>query len=226
MKIAPNSTPPQRSTDTADPDADSAESASPSATESDRRSAGDGFADGPEESLAVRQNVLDALRKVMGTPFPPTAEAYAERERLIHSELLSLHPMTHSQMQVLRDIRSIGVDDVHVWHGSHVVVRDEGHLYGSWKGLGEATRRPSSHYREDATQQFEVAFLPLGALLFGKIDEVGTWFQMENSASAQTLAHAVDYLKHKLSGHWNIGPLGLSPHSEKRGTALVLPFRR
>lgn len=225
MKIPPAGPPPQRSADSDETSPHAPRPDGASASPVDRRPEDDSFIVSPRQP-GIRQAVLESLRKVLGTPFPLTSDAHRERERAIQDELMVLQPLSPHQKLVLRDIRTLGVDDVHLWHGSHVVVRDDGQLYRDWKGLSNCAVRASSHYRDHPAQQYEVPFQPLGALLFGRTEEENTWFQMENSASAETITHALDYLKHKLSGNWNVGPLGLSPHSEKRSTEVVLPYRQ
>ncbi|MDD4005475.1 MAG: hypothetical protein PHW69_09800, partial [Elusimicrobiaceae bacterium] len=102
------------------------------------------------------------------------------------------------------------------------IVRDRGRLYDKWAMLPDARQRISSHYPGVSTPQYEVRFPGMGVVLFGKTGEGDTWFQMEaHSASGlDALLHVGDYVIHKMSKQ-NVGPMGLSPHSEKIGHEMV-----
>ena len=84
----------------------------------------------------------------------------------------------------------------------------------------------------------------IGVVLFGKTAEGQTWFQVEAHTGSDLLHHGVDAVIHftsqfagalneALREHGlpageaelnNVGPAGLSPHSEKKGRALLVPF--
>ena len=119
-----------------------------------------------------------------------------------------------------------------LWHGSHAIVRDNGHLYHRWSRLPGAVPRFSSHYSGVPVQQFGIAFRD-HQLLFGKTSTIGsTWFQMEAHAfNPQQILddpdlvvyHGQDFLKYRVH-RMNVGPFGLSPHTETK-KPLVLSYR-
>ena len=126
---------------------------------------------------------------------------------------------------LLEGMRGIGVDDVDLFHGSHVVVKDGGLRYRQWQTLANARARHSSHYPGVAQTQYEIVLPKAGVLLFGVTPDGDTWFQTEahaDSSGVDWLLHRLDYVKHKGLGFVNVGPLGLSPHSEKTRTELVV----
>jgi len=150
----------------------------------------------------------------------PRTPAELERERRRLAGALQEVEQGPAGRRALDDIRRLGVPDVDFYHGSHVVVKDGGRLYDSWKALG-ASPRISSHYRGVDTQQYELR-LEAGVILFGKTAGEDSWFQMEaHGASPQeALLHVGDYLKHKLEGGQNVGPMGMSPCTE--GNPIVI----
>jgi hypothetical protein len=127
--------------------------------------------------------------------------------------------------EVLKSVEALPVSPVDIWHGSHIVVTDGGKRYDEWKN--GARERGSSHYRGFDSPQFEYDFPELGGLLFGKTPEGHSWFQFENHTAEKYLnkfSHVFfDYSLHKLGGDINVGPLGLSPKSEKNSNAVVIP---
>ena len=128
------------------------------------------------------------------------------------------------RLAMLAELRETGVDDVDLFHGSHVVVKDGGARYERWQNLG-ARARTSSHYPGVTTPQYEIDFPGMGVVLFGKDADGSTWFQTEAHADSSGLdwaLHRLDYVKHKGLGFVNVGPLGLSPRSDKRGTPIIV----
>jgi hypothetical protein len=158
------------------------------------------------------------------TPYPAGAQALAkESGRLAKLLQPPIAALPANQQQVVRDVRGLGVSDADLFHGSHVVVHDGGKLYAKWSALGP-TPRTSSHYPGCKTQQYEFAMQGVGGFLFGKTPAGDTFFQFEAHPNAggfkDHLLHLADYEIHKLSGDMNVGPFGLSPHSEKTGQQL------
>lgn len=132
---------------------------------------------------------------------------------------------TADQKTVLAELRATGVDDVDLFHGSHVVVKDGGERYRLWQTLANARARTSSHYPGVTDTQFEIVLPDNGVVLFGLTGDGDTWFQTEAHADSTGLEwalHRLDYVKHKGFGYVNVGPLGLSPHSEKKDTEIVV----
>lgn len=126
---------------------------------------------------------------------------------------------------VLAELRAVGADDVDLFHGSHIVVKDGGDRYRLWQTTADARARTSSHYPGVTDTQYEIVMPKTGVLLFGLTPDGDTWFQTEAHADSKGLEwvlHRLDYVKHKGFGFVNVGPLGLSPHSEKKATELVL----
>ena len=130
-----------------------------------------------------------------------------------------------AQNDVLAELRGTGADDVDLFHGSHIVVKDGGERYHRWQTMAAARARTSSHYPGVTDTQYEIALPKTGVVLFGLTADGDTWFQTEAHADSSGLEwalHRLDYVKHKGFGFVNVGPLGLSPHSEKKSTELVL----
>lgn len=131
------------------------------------------------------------------------------------------------RLTLLEGLRGIGVDDVDLFHGSHVVVKDGGARYREWQMLAHARARTSSHYPGVADTQYEIVLPEAGVLLFGVTPDGDTWFQTEAHADDESrrwewIKHRLDYVKHKGFGFVNVGPLGMSPHSEKKGTEIIV----
>jgi hypothetical protein len=132
----------------------------------------------------------------------------------------TLGQLSPRHLDVLKDIRQQS-NVVDAFQGAHVVVHDRGELYGKWSKLG-AQPRISSHYQNVKVQQYEIKFPGMGAVLFGKTPEGQSWFQMEahSGTGFDALLHLGDYFQSVASGGKNIGPMGQSEHSEKRGREL------
>jgi hypothetical protein len=148
--------------------------------------------------------------------------------------------------QLVDDLRGLGVDEVDVFHGSHVVIDgDAGALYDRWIALGAHSRTaPSSHYPDVKTPQYEMDLPGIGVALFGKTASGQTWVQVEAHTGSDLLHHGIDAAVHfaslfagavnkALRDHGlpagegdlsNVGPAGLSPHSEKNGRELVVKY--
>jgi hypothetical protein len=136
----------------------------------------------------------------------------------------TLPPRSPEQEAVLTDLAMLGASPTDIWNGAHFVVDgDGGHFYEAWRPLG-AWPRLSSHYPQVDTPQLEIRFDRAG-FLFGKNAAGDTWCQMEKTSRiASPLAHFFDFIAYRISGK-NVGPLGLSPHTE-RGGAIHLRDRR
>lgn len=126
----------------------------------------------------------------------------------------------------------------HVFNGGHVVMKDSGYHYANWAAQLAADElrggvRWSSHYdRGNCMAQYEVILPKLGCILFGRTAEQHTWFQSESwqatepgsAGFAKKIAHVVfGYGMHVLSGWKQVGGLGYSEWSEKKGSELVIP---
>jgi len=161
------------------------------------------------------------------SPYPKGAEQAGREEERIRETAGAKEPsLPYQYRQVLDGIRAMGVSYVDLYHGSHMIIRDEGAHYEQWRLLN-AFPRISSHYRDVNTQQYELRLKDIGGLLFGKTKDESTWFQMEahTSAPENALLHVGDYLKHKLEGGVNIGPMGESPRTDQSPIFLDPPRR-
>jgi hypothetical protein len=173
----------------------------------------------PDWQEQVRQTLL-------GPEYPATPAAMAVENRRVGAEIAGpLAKLPPRKAQFMEQLRGLGLSDVELFRGSHTVVQDNGALYEQWKAL-DARPRTSSHYPGLKTQQYEIELPGLGVVLFGKDKSGQTWFQMEAHGTRleEVVPHMWDYVQHKLSGNQNIGPLGSSPHSEKQGRELRLPY--
>lgn len=155
-----------------------------------------------------------------------TEQARNEDMRIREAAVNKEAALPDQYRQVLEEIRAMGISYVDLYHGSHMIIRDEGTHYEQWLLLN-AFPRISSHYRDVNTQQYELRLKDIGGLLFGKTKDESTWFQMEahTSAPENALLHVGDYLKHKLEGGVNIGPMGESPRTDQNPIFLDPPQR-
>jgi len=163
------------------------------------------------------------FRLGLGGPakYPTTDAERSQEERRIQQrfgEAISKLPASPKKM--LQDMRALGLSDVDIFHGSHVVVEDGGRTADAWQQLPGARPRTSSHYGGGPPQQYEMSFPGVGVVLFGKTPDGNSFFQMEAHSNNDTVNHTADYILHKLSGNQNVGPAGVSPHSEKEGKEL------
>lgn len=174
--------------------------------------------------FVVGAHVLNVVDHSPG--YPEDDAARAKRAARVAKDLArASKSWTAAQRAVLAGLRSVGVDDVDLFHGSHVVVKDGGARYRLWQTMASARARTSSHYPGVPDTQWEIALPGTGVLLFGLTPDGHTWFQTEahaDSSGLEWMLHRLDYVKHKGFGFVNVGPLGLSPHSEKKGTELVV----
>lgn len=164
------------------------------------------------------------LQVVDHSPSYPKDDATRAKENARIAKEIAKKPFGEMEKTVLADLRATGADDVDLFHGSHVVVDDGGLLYEKWIALG-ARPRTSSHYKDVATPQYEIELPRTGVLLFGKTAAGETWFQTEAHADKRGVdwvLHRLDYVKHKGLGFVNVGPMGISPHSEKTGAEIRL----
>ncbi|MCX5791410.1 MAG: hypothetical protein NTY45_04210 [Elusimicrobia bacterium] len=162
-----------------------------------------------------------------GHHYPKGMEQARREETRIRGAAANKEPALPDQYrQVLEEIRAMGVSYTDLFHGSHMIIRDEGAHYERWRLL-HAFPRISSHYRNVKTQQYELRLKNIGGLLFGKTSDENTWFQMEahTSAPENALLHVGDYMKYKLGGGVNIGPMGESPRTDQSPIFLDPPQR-
>ena len=164
--------------------------------------------------------------------YPKNESEFAkERQRIdqaLRDRLGGIGPAS-DQQEMLDDIKKLNISDhptVDFWHGAHVVVKDDGSLYEKWSKMPSVDKRISTHCPGVKAQQYELDFPKIGAVLFG-VDKGGnTWFQAENNQGAGNFAdavgHVADFLIHKGCGDQNVGPMGLSPYSDKLGTQLIV----
>lgn len=153
------------------------------------------------------------------TPYPKgRAETASEEQRVAEWLKPRLPGLPAGAAATVAEARGVGVSDIDLFHGSHVVTSDAGALYERWAKRG-AVARVSSHYPDVHVQQYETPLKEMGVLLFGKTAEGNTWFQMEafGSRGVDALAHVGEYVRHEVTGGMNIGPLGLSPYTDARG---------
>lgn len=152
--------------------------------------------------------------------------------------------ITESGKTIVTDAGMLGLDNVDLFHGSHIVIGgdgrtgDGGALYERWKKLDGAEKRDSSH--ESSAQQYQLKVGPGDAVvLFGKTADGNTWFQFERHPGragnlaekgfdvAKTVVgnvfdgelsykdgHGEDYDLY-VKIRQNVGPFGVSPHSDR-----------
>lgn len=179
----------------------------------------------------------------------PDAERRRAEIRRIEAVIREKGELTGSGRTIIADLEKLGLDEVDIWHGSHVVVGgdglagDGGLLYERWKELDGAKSRTSSHASSDTQYQIKVG--PDDAvILFGRTENGDTWFQLERhpgrtgslfskivsggSSFVGNLAdfelsfndaHGDDYELYKKIRQ-NIGPYGVSPHSDRNPVRL------
>ncbi len=172
----------------------------------------------------------DLLARALGSfaPYPRTAAAAARDAARVTAQVnRALPELTRPQARLVRDVRSLGISDLDLFRGAHVVVTDKGTRYWRWRELGSYSRG-SSHYPELPSAQQAIDLGPLGTCLFGLDGADNTWFQLEAHgvrSPRERARHVVDYLAHAATRR-NVGPMGLSPFTEKRGREHVVELGR
>ncbi len=174
----------------------------------------------------------------------PDQQKRAQENERIRKLIDEKGGLTDSGKTVISDARALGLDNTDIFHGSHVFVEnangkgDDGALYRKWKKLPGAEERTSSHQSKE--QQYQIKVGPGDAVvLFGTTPEGNTWFQLERHAGRAGNfaekgvsvvktgignlfhgelsiddAHGKDFhLYQKI--RQNIGPMGVSPHSDR-----------
>ncbi len=176
--------------------------------------------------------------------FYPESHEREEENARIEKLIFEKGGLSKAGKIIIPDLRSIGLDNTDIFHGSHVLLEDEhgkgdgGELYRKWKDLPGAEKRTSSHYSSETQYQIKVG--PGDAVvLIGVTDNGNTWLQLERSpgrtgSTAKKIlsglgsgvsnlthgelsfddAHGKDYDLYKKIRQ-NIGPFGVSPHSDK-----------
>lgn len=167
-----------------------------------------------EELDQVLLRTREKYGKVLPPPENDLAQIYTYLQRRERA-------LPESCRSIMATIRSLGISNMDIYCGSHIVCRDGGQLYRKWSGLG-AFPRISSHYKNIDIQQFELRLEGIGSVLFGKTGEGDTWFQMEAHSASLTEAfpHLLDYFKHRMNDGDNVGPLGTSPRND--GNPLLI----
>lgn len=155
------------------------------------------------------------------------AQCIEETARIKARVAKALPGFSEGAKGILRELAKMGVSDIDVWHGSHIVVDGAGiepDLYDVWSKSPGRIERESSHYPNVDCQQYEVELPGLGAVLFGRDENGNTWLQLENHSGGKdlvnSLGHVLDFVLHKASGDFNVGPLGITPRTDKRGSAV------
>ena len=173
------------------------------------------------------------------SPYPNTQDRGVREGLLKGQEARFLAPLLAPEARaVVVDLAVLGADRVDIWHGSRFVVTgDKGALYRQWSARGTtvgsrhgtgklatgklttgklATGKLTTHRATTstaATGKLQAApfRLPLGfreaSVLVGKTANGDTWVQLERHGDP--------------SASVNIGPLGWSPHNEKRPIPLM-----
>ena len=86
--------------------------------------------------------------------------AAARVRRLADPKLAGLPP---EKRAVLDQIRALGVDEVDLFQGSHVLIRDGGSHWSAWQAVSRE-RGASSHYVGSPHKQYELELPGLGAV--------------------------------------------------------------
>ena len=182
----------------------------------------DGAGEDPFSKWARDAQAVIAHVDPTSAPYPESAReravAVARVRRLADPKLAGLAAEART---VLDEIGSLGVDGVDLFHGSHVVIHDGGSRWSQWQAISRE-RRASSHYPGSPHAQFELDLPGLGVLLFGRTPDGDTWLQMEARGERDIGGHFADFVRHNLYGFVNVGPLGLSPRTDKRNDPIVV----
>jgi hypothetical protein len=190
--------------------------------------------DPPATAPVVTDGKVPPLAADRGTPPAyPDAAAWASANLVLATQAAQyITPvLTPGAKAVVRDLEGLGVSSVDLWYGSHIqLLGDQGTYYGKWTGpASKASQRTSSHRSSAPQLQIQVGLRDNG-ILIGKTATGDTWVQFERHAfhatSASELGRLVGILKNLHSAHTedffiyrrtmqNVGPLGLSPHTDK-----------
>ncbi|MFT3842621.1 MAG: hypothetical protein QM723_36865 [Myxococcaceae bacterium] len=174
----------------------------------------------------LENKAKDLLMKSMG-PYPSAGDRAARTAQL--DQAVAKMGLPPDQQKLLSTLKQAGANSVDLWQGSHMKFDDGGKLYDQLKSMPGAEARASSHYPDVKTQQYQL-MVGNAPLLFGKDAKGNTWMQMEGHPFHQKFdldpkklaaqlgddaAHLTDYAKYVALGKTqNIGPMGISPHSE------------
>lgn len=166
------------------------------------------------------------LMKSMG-PYPSPGDRAARTAQL--DQAVAKMGLPPDQQKLLATLKQAGANSVDLWQGSHMKFDDGGKLYDQLKSMPGAEARSSSHYPGVKNQQYQL-MIGNAPLLFGQDAKGNTWMQMEGHPFHQKfdmdpkklaaelgddVAHLTDYAKYVALGKTqNIGPMGISPHSE------------
>jgi hypothetical protein len=183
--------------------------------------------------IAVDGNV-PPLAADRGTPpdYPDVKAREAANLTLTSQAAEFISPLlTPGAKVVTTDLENLGVLAIDLWYGSHIqLVGDRGAFYTKWTLPGSlAVERTSSHASSAPQFQIQVGLRDVGVLM-GKTPDGDTWVQFERHAfhvkstseigklvgiiKSLHSAHAEDYLIYRRTKQ-NVGPLGLSPHTDK-----------
>jgi hypothetical protein len=174
----------------------------------------------------AKTDLQKMLMKSMG-PYPTDSQRAARTQQL--DQAVAKMNLPPDQQKLLSTLKQAGANSVDLWQGSHMKFDDGGKLYDQLKSMPGAEARASSHYPGVKTQQYQL-MVGNAPLLFGKDATGNTWMQMEGHPFHQKFdldpkklaaelgddaAHLTDYAKYVALGKTqNIGPMGISPHSE------------
>lgn len=174
----------------------------------------------------LENKAKDFLMKSMG-PYPSAGDRAARTAQL--DQAVAKMGLSPDQQKLLGTLKQAGANSVDLWQGSHMIYDDGGKLYEKLKSMPGAEARSSSHYPGVKNQQYQLT-IGNAPLLFGKDAKGNTWMQMEGHPFHQKfdldpkklagelgddVAHLTDYAKYVALGKTqNIGPMGISPHSE------------
>ena len=178
-----------------------------------------------------RRKIFESVARKEGLYVTPARQTPQQAARERQRVMTRVNAMPADKRAVLQSVQKTGANVVELMHGAHVVIDDGGKRYNEWKAM--ATPRSSSHYKDVNSQQYEIN-MNGSPLLFGKDAQGRTWMQMEHASGAgwgkapnlgkvirgkaplvdPALAqHITDFVTYKATGE-NVGPMGLSTHSE------------
>jgi hypothetical protein len=126
-----------------------------------------------------------------------------------------------------------------VFHGANIRLRDDnGKVYNKLKArngltVGDRTGLTTGSSHESKKNQFEINLRELGCILVGygpfhfngtRMGGNNTWIQNESHAATGSYSewfwHGMSFVDHKWNNCQQVGALGYSPYSEKKGNPL------
>lgn len=171
------------------------------------------------QRISIDKSTEAPDERMLGLHSYPESVALRRDENTRLDDINKNLPENSFSSTMLKDMQSLGLDNVDIWYGSNVQLNgldgqagDGGALYRKWSQLPGIYPRESSHAHKGQEYQIKTG-LRNSALLFGVTPEGNTFFQIEHNFAGSD-EHGRDYELYRELKQ-NIGAEGISPHTDK-----------